>query len=87
MGSSMGWIHDRWHQVAGVYDVAHNYLYVDGIQAGSGVASGAIAGETNHLYLGGDPDFTTVAVNERYFADRTDGLETARGEELLVATT
>jgi len=57
-----------WHQVAGVYDVAHNYLYVDGIQAGSGVASGAIAGETNHLYLGGDPDFTTVAVNERYFA-------------------
>jgi O-methyltransferase involved in polyketide biosynthesis len=26
-------------------------------------------------------------LNERYFADRTDGLETARGEELLVATT
>ena len=27
------------------------------------------------------------ALNERYFAERTDGLRTARGEELLVATT
>ncbi len=57
-----------WHQVAGVYDGAYNYLYVDGSLAGSSAATGAIAGETNHVYLGGDPDFTTVGVNERYFA-------------------
>jgi hypothetical protein len=30
---------------------------------------------------------SAAALNERYFADRTDGLRTARGEELLVATT
>ena len=27
------------------------------------------------------------ALNERYFSGRTDGLGTARGEELLIATT
>ena len=57
-----------WHQAAGVYDGEHNYLYVDGSLAGSGVASGTIVGNTEHVYLGGDPDFTTVGVNERYFA-------------------
>lgn len=57
-----------WHQAAGVYDGAHNYLYVDGSLAGSSVATGGVAGETSHVYLGGDPDFTTVGVNERYFA-------------------
>jgi methyltransferase (TIGR00027 family) len=30
---------------------------------------------------------SAAALNEQYFADRTDGLRTARGEELLVATT
>jgi methyltransferase (TIGR00027 family) len=30
---------------------------------------------------------SAATLNERYFADRTDGLRTARGEELLVATT
>jgi O-methyltransferase involved in polyketide biosynthesis len=30
---------------------------------------------------------SAAALNERYFADRTDGLRTARGEELLVART
>ena len=30
---------------------------------------------------------SAAALNERYFAGRTDGLRTARGEELLVATT
>ncbi len=57
-----------WHQAAGVYDGVSNYLYVDGSLAISSTASGAIAGETNDLYLGGDPDFTNVGVNERYFA-------------------
>jgi hypothetical protein len=57
-----------WHQAAGVYDGAHNYLYVDGSLAASGTATGTIAGETSHVYLGGDPDYTTVGVNERYFA-------------------
>ena len=30
---------------------------------------------------------SAAMLNERYFAGRTDGLQTARGEELLVATT
>jgi methyltransferase (TIGR00027 family) len=30
---------------------------------------------------------SAAALNERYFADRTDGLRPAKGEELLVATT
>jgi O-methyltransferase involved in polyketide biosynthesis len=30
---------------------------------------------------------SSAALNERYFAGRTDGLRTARGEELLLATT
>ena len=44
-------------------------------------ASAAQAGfrEAHHV--------SAAALNERYFADRTDGLRTARGEELLVATT
>ena len=33
------------------------------------------------------PHVSSAALNERYFAERTDGLRTARGEELLVATT
>ncbi len=57
-----------WHQVAGVYDGANNYLYVDGSLSASSVASGAIVGNTEHVYLGGDPDYTSVGVNERYFA-------------------
>ena len=44
-------------------------------------ASAAQAGfrEAHHV--------SAAALNQRYFADRTDGLRTARGEELLVATT
>jgi hypothetical protein len=30
---------------------------------------------------------SAAALNTRYFAERTDGLRTARGEELLVSTT
>jgi O-methyltransferase involved in polyketide biosynthesis len=30
---------------------------------------------------------SAAALNKRYFAGRTDGLRTARGEELLIATT
>jgi autotransporter-associated beta strand protein len=57
-----------WHQAAGVYNGSDNYLYVDGALAGSGVASGTIIGDTNDVYLGGDPGYTNVGVNERYFA-------------------
>lgn len=57
-----------WHQAAGVYDGTNNYLYVDGALAGSSAAAGTVAGNTNDLYLGGDPSYTTVGVNERYFA-------------------
>ena len=58
----------NWHEAAGVYDGAHNYLYVDRSLAGSSAATGSITGSSDHLYLGGDPDLTTVGVNERYFA-------------------
>jgi hypothetical protein len=57
-----------WHQVVGVYDGAYNRLYVDGSATGSNAAAGTIAGSANDLYLGGDPDFTSVGVSERYFA-------------------
>jgi autotransporter-associated beta strand protein len=57
-----------WHQAAGVYDGAKNYLYVDGALQVSGTATGSIAGNTNDLYIGGDPGYTTVGANERYFA-------------------
>jgi hypothetical protein len=30
---------------------------------------------------------SSAMLNERYFAGRTDGLRTAKGEELLVVTT
>lgn len=56
-----------WHEAAGVYDGTNNYLYVDGSLAGSSAATGTIAGETSHVYLGGDPDYTVIGVNERYF--------------------
>jgi autotransporter-associated beta strand protein len=58
----------NWHEAAGVYDGAYNYLYLDGSLAGSSRASGTIIGSSDHLYLGGDPDYTSVGVNERYFA-------------------
>lgn len=57
----------NWHQAAGVYDGTNNYLYVDGAIEASNAANGTLAGNTNHLYLGGDPSFTTVGVNEHYF--------------------
>lgn len=57
-----------WHQVAGVYTGAANYLYVNGTLAASSTASGTIPGNTADLYLGGDPDYTNIGVNERYFA-------------------
>ena len=58
-----------WHQVAGVYDGTKDYLYVDGGFNNSGMATGGIAGNTNdHLFLGGDPDYTLVGNNQRYFA-------------------
>jgi hypothetical protein len=57
-----------WHQAAGIYDGANNYLYVDSSLAGSSAATGDVVGDTNDVYLGGDPDFTAVGVNERYFA-------------------
>jgi autotransporter-associated beta strand protein len=57
-----------WHQAAGVYNGANNYLYVDGSLVASSAANGEIAGNTDHVYLGGDPAYTNVGVNERYFA-------------------
>jgi autotransporter-associated beta strand protein len=57
-----------WHEAAGVFDGANNYLYVDGVLTTSSGGSSAITGSTNDLYLGGDPDFTIVGINERYFA-------------------
>lgn len=42
------------------------------------LARGAGFGDARHV--------SAATLNERYFADRTDGLRTTRGEELLVAT-
>ncbi len=56
-----------WHQAAGVYTGSQNLLYVDGALSVSSAASGTIAGSTNHVYIGGDPDYTAVGVNERFF--------------------
>ncbi len=59
----------NWHFAAGVYDGVNNYLYIDGALNNSAPASGIVIGNTtDDLLLGGDPDFTTVATNERYFA-------------------
>ncbi|HEX3628381.1 MAG TPA: LamG-like jellyroll fold domain-containing protein [Verrucomicrobiae bacterium] len=66
--SSSSYNDGAWHEAAGVYDGSENYLYVDGALAASATATGAITGSTDNLYLGGDPDFTVVGVNERYFA-------------------
>lgn len=83
-----------WHQVAGVYDGAHNYLYVDGSLAGSSAATGLIIGSTNELYLGGDPDYTVVGLNERFFGGAiaeaaffTNALSAAQIESAYVAAT
>jgi hypothetical protein len=59
----------NWHFVGGVYDGATSYLYVDGVLNSSGAAASAIASEPNaELFLGGNPDFTVVGVNQRYLA-------------------
>ncbi|HEV2328237.1 MAG TPA: LamG domain-containing protein, partial [Verrucomicrobiae bacterium] len=83
-----------WHDAAGVFDGANNYLYVDGVLANSGTASGAITGNTNDLFLGGDPDFTIVGANERYFAGAiaqaaffTNALTAAQVQSTYVAAT
>ena len=68
IASSTSYNDGAWHEAAGVYDGAKNYIYVDGALVASSAAAGAITGSTNDLFLGGDPDFTVVGVNERYFA-------------------
>jgi hypothetical protein len=57
-----------WHQAAGVYDGVNNYLYVDGALSAAGAAAGSALGDLDHVWLGGDPEFTAVGINERYFA-------------------
>jgi hypothetical protein len=68
--SSLNVLNDgNWHFVAGVYDASHNYLYVDGALNNSSTATGGVAGNTtNDVFLGGDPDYTQVGSNERFFA-------------------
>jgi alpha-mannosidase len=59
----------QWHFAAGVYDGVSNSLYVDGVLNHSLSASGSIPGNaSDHLLLGGDPDYTTLGNNQRYFA-------------------
>jgi hypothetical protein len=58
-----------WHFVAGVYDGANNYLYVDGVLNNSSTAAAAgLTGENTDVFLGGNSDFTVVGGNEQYFA-------------------
>ncbi|HEV2455085.1 MAG TPA: LamG domain-containing protein, partial [Verrucomicrobiae bacterium] len=66
--SSSAYNDGGWHQSAGVYDGTENYLYVDGALAASSPATGSITGSMDDLYVGGDPDFTVIGLNERYFA-------------------
>jgi hypothetical protein len=59
----------KWHQLAGVYDGTTSSLYADGNLNASATASGAMSGEPNsELFIGGNPDFTSVGVNQRFFA-------------------
>ena len=59
----------NWHMVAGVFDGANSYLYVDGKLNVSGVVANGLAGEPGaDLFLGGNADYTSVGVNQRYFA-------------------
>jgi hypothetical protein len=61
----------NWHFVAGVYDntASKSYLYVDGQLNASLTVTNLVNSEPNaHFYLGGNPDFTTVGVSQRYFA-------------------
>jgi hypothetical protein len=61
----------NWHFIAGVYDSAasKSYLYVDGQLNTSLTVTNLVNSEPNaHLYLGGNSDYTTVGVSQRYFA-------------------
>jgi hypothetical protein len=58
-----------WHFAVGVFDGATDYLYIDGALNNSSAATGAIFGNAkNELWLGGDPEHTTVDSDQRYFA-------------------
>jgi hypothetical protein len=58
----------NWHNVVGVFNGTTSSLYVDGVINSSGAAA-ALAGEPNaDLFLGGNPDFTAIGVNQRYLA-------------------
>ena len=51
--------------------------------AASGTASGTILGETSHIYLGGDPDFTKLTGLVRYTVPLFDAFSfagTAQGQ-------
>ncbi len=92
--SSVIYNNGAWHEAAGVYDGTNNYLYVDGALAASSAATGVIVGSTNDLYLGGDPDFTIVGQNERYFAGAiaqaaffTNALTAAQIQAIYIAAT
>lgn len=61
----------NWHFVAGVYDGANSYLYVDGALDNSGPATVGLTGEPNaSMFLGGDADYTFDQYQwaSRYFA-------------------
>jgi len=58
----------NWHNVVGVFDGTTSSLYVDGVINSSGAAP-VLAGEPNaELFLGGNQDFTTIGINQRYLA-------------------
>lgn len=48
----------QWHMLTGVYDgLSANFLYVDGLLAGSGPATNPVTGSPSDLWIGGAPDF------------------------------
>ena len=46
---------NTWAHVVGVFDGSHNYVYINGILAMSGVASIAPGSTSNNLFIGKDP--------------------------------
>ena len=56
-----------WHMAVGVFDGTTGYLYVDGLLKVSQAAAGSVAGDPNaEVFLGGNADYTTINVNQRY---------------------
>jgi len=57
-----------WHHVAGVYDGTNDLLYVDGVMVASRAATTAVAGSTDDVLIGGDPQYAPGRDFDGYIA-------------------